>query len=58
MNNDKRIYHVVVFTNRRSPHSFCGKNAKRDAEAMAKRDGGKVRRMTGKEWGQLAEASR
>ena len=53
MNNDIRTYYVVTFTSRRSPYSFCGKNAKRDAERMAKREGGKVRKMTGAEWDNL-----
>lgn len=53
MNNDIRTYYVVTFS-RRSPFSFCGKNAKRDAHRLAKRDGGKVRKMTGAEWDALA----
>lgn len=53
MKNDIRTYHVVVFTSRRSPCSFTGKNAKRDAARLAKRDGGMVRKMTGAEWGSL-----
>jgi hypothetical protein len=53
MNNDIRTYYVVIFSSRRSPYSFCGKNAKRDAERLAKRDGGRVRKMTGAEWDNL-----
>lgn len=55
MKNDNRIYHVAVFP-RLSPVSFCGKNAKRDAQALAKRNGGRVRRMTGAEWDRMAES--
>ena len=53
MKNETRTYHVAVFP-RISPVSFCGKNAKRDAERLAKKNGGKVRKMTGKEWDELA----
>jgi len=50
MNDKNRIYHVVTYPGtRRSPYAFCGTNAKRDAERMAKKEGGKVRRMTGEE---------
>lgn len=51
-----RIYWVVTFRARgRSPISFTGTNARRDALRLAARDGGAARRMTGAEWSALAE---
>ncbi len=54
MHNDLRTYHVVTFSARRSPVGFCGPNAKRDAWRLARRDAGRVRKMTGAEWDALA----
>ena len=55
MNNDLRTYYVSIPpASRRSPYAFCGKNAQRDADRLAKREGGKVRKMTGLEWDALA----
>ena len=56
MKDDARTYYVVTSPHS-SPYSFTGKNAKRDAERMAKR-GGRVRKMTGTEWDALCTTRR
>ena len=53
MNDQNRIYHVVAYPDRRAPYSFAGTNAKRDAERLAKRTGGRLKTMTGAEWIEL-----
>lgn len=55
MNNDCKTYYLVAFKSGRSPYSFAGRNAKRDAMRLAKRDNGRVLKMNGAQMGQLLE---